>query len=146
MGTKAISQSKGRTGRVQVDGFELCITNWELTHTADEEDITSSCSAGFSEFDYGTEMVEGSVSADWDVSVNIFDDPPYIRAGTFADMILYIHSYPNSNGGPSGPFFSFNAGINNVRITNPQRGKVTYSFDFKSNGVITFPVGQESVS
>ena len=142
----AISQNKGRTGRVFYDGTELCVTNWEGTHSAEEEDTTNSCSAGFSEFGYGTEMVEGSVSADWLTSMNIYDDPPNIRAGEFAALLLYIHSYPNSNGGPSGPFFSFEAGINNVRISVPAKGKVSYSFDFKSNGIVTFPVGGESAS
>lgn len=144
--TVAISQHKGRTGRVFVDGIEICVTGWELTHSAEKEDTTNSCSAGFSEFGYGTEMVEGSVNADWYVNQNIYDDPPNIRAGIFADLLLYIHSYPNSNSGPSGPFFSFNAGLNNVRIGVPAKGKVTYSFDFTSDGVVTFPAGAESDS
>jgi len=144
MGSKAIAQSKGRTGRVFFDGMELCVTNWTATHTADEEDTTNSCSAGFSEFSFGTEMVTGSVTADWDVTVNIYDDPPNVRAGTFADLLLFVFSGPGVS--TSGPFYSFNAGINNVVITSPAKGKVTYGFDFKSNGKITFPVGGESAS
>lgn len=143
--TTAISQHKGRTGRVFVDSFELCVTGWEATHSAEEEDTTNSCSAGFSEFAYGTEMVEGSVSADWLVNVNIFDDPPNIRAGTFAILKLYIHSYSGSEN-ESGPFYQFSAGLNNVRLTVPAKGKVSYSFDFKSDGVVTFPVNAESAS
>lgn len=143
--TTAISQHKGRTGRVFFDGTELCVTNWEATHSAEEEDTTNSCSAGFSEFAYGTEMVEGSVSADWLVTVNIFDDPPNIRAGTFAILKLYIHSYPGV-GNESGPFYTFSAGINNVKLSVPAKGKVSYSFDFKSDGIVTFPVGGESDS
>lgn len=144
MGTKAVSQARGRTGRVFINGIELCVTNWELTITAQEEDTTSSCSAGYEEFEYGVTGAQFTLDADWDITKNIHSDPPNLVPGDVIDTLkLYVHS-DSGTGLEDGPYYSFAAGVGSIRITTPAKGKVTYSISGRSRGAITYPTSNQS--
>lgn len=144
MGRKVVSGHSGRTGRVYINGSELCVTSQKWKEVADEEEVTNSCSAGYAQFEYGNRHVEGSIEADWDIAANPFLDPPLLRAGFEYSMKLYIHSDPGTT--PSGPYLDIGiadpsgyAKFNDIDVTVPAKGKVSYSFSFKSSGPYTLP-------
>lgn len=132
MGKKAVSGAGGKTGRVRIGSTSLCVTDWNATEMVDEENTTSSCSNGYDEQEYGNKHVEGSVSADWDTTTNPFEDAPTIRAGTrLTDARLFVHD----DGTFSGIRCHFpELDVSECGITVPAKGKVTYTFSFKSYG------------
>lgn len=148
MGRKVLGGANGRHGRLFIAGQEFCVTSWNVSETADEEDTTNSCSAGFAEQEYGVAQLEGSLEADWDITASPMRTPPNVKAGSnHPDTYLFINAETGALnelliGGS--PFYSMTMRINNVAVTNPARGKVTYSFDFKSQGSYKLPT--ESMS
>lgn len=146
MGRKVVSGHSGFTGRVFINGSELCVEEQNWTEMAEEENVTNSCSAGFEQYEYGNRHVEGSVKGTWDVAANPFDDPPQLRAGGEYSVRLYIHSAPGV-GNQNGPnLFMGSCKFNDIKITVPAKGKVMYDFNFKSNGQYSLPTGSESSS
>lgn len=145
MGTKAIAQANGKTGRVFLDGNELCVTQWDITVVAEKFDVTNSCSAGYAEYAYGTEEATGTIQADLDTTVTPFDSVPNIRTGVELALKLYLLATPGV-GLEDGPYWSFNASIDQVNMVNPSRGKITYNFTYQSQGAITWPTGDISAS
>ncbi len=143
MGRKVLGGAQGRHGRLFIGEQEFCVTSWNVTETADEEDTTNSCSAGNAEQEYGITQLEGSIEADWDIAASPYRTPPNIAAGSkHSNSYLFIHAETGDlqtlNSGGS-PFYKLTMQINNIAITNPARGKVTYSFDFKSSGSYVLP-------
>lgn len=147
MGRKVIDQAHGKTGRVFVNGNEICVTSWNITVTMEEEETTNSCSAGNNEYEYGAEVASGTVEAQWDITVNPFDDPPYIHNGITVTLKLYVHSAAGV-GLADGPFWLIIAKINGIKNGVTAKQKVMYSFDYKSSGAgaITYPTAGESAS
>ena len=141
MGTKAIGGASGKHGRVFVGALELCVTEWNLTETAAEEDTTNSCSEGKREFEYGTRDCSGRIMMDLDLSQHPLDDPPALRAGTKTGTVtLYEHSLSDGDGGPDGSRWVFTSlGITSVEVTVPATGKVTYVVNWRSSGAYTSP-------
>ncbi len=143
MGRKVLGGAQGRHGRLFIGQQEFCVTSYNVTETADEEDTTNSCSAGNAEQEYGITQLEGSIEADWDISASPYRTPPAISGGSrHANSYLFIHAETGDletlTAGES-PFYKLTMDINNIAITNPARGKITYSFDFKSNGSFLRP-------
>ena len=144
MGRKVISGGHGKEGRVFVNGQEMCVEEWSGSEIAVEEEVTNSCGAGFEDFEYGTTHFEGSFTAIWDAQVNIYDDPPDLRAANVVALQLYINSDSNT---PDGPFWDFpTVGISSVEHTTPAKGAVKYTVNFKSKGSYTRPTGVVSSS
>ncbi len=143
MGRKVLGGAQGRHGRLFIGEQEFCVTSWNVTETADEEDTTNSCSAGQAEQEFGITQLEGSIEADWDIAASPYRTPPAIAAGSrHANSYLFIHAETGDlqaliAGGS--PFYKLTLDINNIAVTNPARGKVTYSFDFKSSGSYLLP-------
>lgn len=139
MGRATISGAQGKHGRAFFNGTELCITEWSLQEIAEEDDTTNSCSAGYDEYEYGNVHLEGSITADWDADYNSIASVPNLRAGTkITDVKLYINATSGS-GNEDGPYSHMpSCGINNVSITVPAKGKVSYTCNVKSDGEYTF--------
>lgn len=146
MGRKVLGGAQGRHGRLFIGEQEYCVTSWNVTETADEEDTTNSCSAGNAEQEYGITQLEGSVELDWDVAASPYRTPAGIGAGSkHALSYLFIHA-------PGGiaqdlasliaggtPYYKATFHINNIAVTNPARGKCTVGFDIKSSGSYSLP-------
>lgn len=147
MGRKVIDQAHGKTGRVFVDGQELCVISWSLSISREEEDVTNSCSAGNNEYEYGPEVATGTIEAIWDITFDPFSDPPALRNGNTSTIKLYVHSSPGV-GLADGPFWLLIVKINGIKNGVTARAKVMYSFDYKSSGAgaITYPTGGDSAS
>jgi len=146
MGRKVLSGAQGRHGRLFIGRNEYCVTSYNITEAADEEDTTNSCSAGNAEQEYGVSQLEGSIELDWDIAASPYRDPAAISAGSkHALSYLFIHAPGTATddldsliaGGS--PYYLLTLQINNIAVTNPARGKVTVSFDFKSFGSYTLP-------
>lgn len=142
MGRKAIGGYKGYTGRVFVDDTEVCVEQWQGTHSAEFEDTTNTCSAGGTDQEPGPEMFEGSLSATLDITQNPYDDPPNLDPGNAVTLKLFLHSSQDAGG--DGPFFQFEANISEIQWTVPAKGKVGFVCNFKSKGAITKPTGNVS--
>lgn len=147
MGRKVIDQAHGKTGRVFVNGQEICVTSWNITVSCDEEEVTNSCSAGSKEFEYGAEEASGTVEAQWDITTNPFSDAPTLRNGMTVTLKLYVHSAPGV-GLADGPFWLLTAKVNGIKNGVTAKQKVMWSFDYKSSGAgaITYPSGGDSAS
>ena len=136
MGKKVVSGAEGKTGRVRIGANTLCVTEWNAEEMADEENTTNSCSDGFDEQEFGNKHVEGSISADWDITTNPVESAPSIRAGTrLTDARLFIHD--------DGSFNSIRChfpllDVTKIGITVPAKGKVSYNFTFKNYGPYAF--------
>ncbi len=146
MGRIVVSGNAGKMGRSFIDGNEYANTEYEYTEIAEEEEVTNSSSAGKNEYEYGNTHIEGSFSADWDAQQNPHVGPPSLTAGGRYTYKGYISSPPGL-GNEAGPHLEMDLMvINNLRVTIPAKGKVNYSFDFKSSGDYTLPVGETASS
>ena len=143
MGRKVLGGATGKHGRVFIAEQEFCVTSWNVSEVADEEDTTNSCSGGNAEQEYGVTQLEGSIEADWDITASPMRTPPTLKAGSkHSDCYLFIHAGTGdltSILAAGTPSYQLGMQINNVSVTNPARGKVTYSFDFKSFGTYSLP-------
>ncbi len=139
MGTKAVGGANGKHGRVFVGSLELCVTEWNLTESAQEEDTTNSCSAGKREFEYGIREANGRLTMDLDLSQHPLDSPPGLVPGTKTGTVtLYEHSA--AGGSPGGPRWIFTSiGITSIEVTVPAANKVTYVINWRSSGAYTNP-------
>lgn len=146
MGRLVVSGAKGFHGRVIFNNQELCVEEWNVNVTAEEEDITNSCSKGFMEREYGVVSAEGTINAVWDAQLNIFSaNPPKIQAGLILSATLYIHSSDDLL--PDGPYFNFpKIGVRGVELTVPAKGKVIYVISFANVGTFDYPSGDVSSS
>ncbi len=139
MGTKAVGGANGKHGRVFIGSLELCVTEWNLTESAQEEDTTNSCSAGKREFEYGIREANGRLTMDLDLSQHPLDSPPGLVPGTKTGTVtLYEHSV--AGGSPAGPRWVFTSiGITSIEVTVPAAAKVTYVINWRSSGAYTNP-------
>ena len=152
-----VNGKDGKSGRLFVknvtdsgDYIELIITQWEATEMATEYETTGSKSAGNNEYEYGSCHIEGSVTAEWDSSINPIQDGPTIRAsggpageGDNFALRAFLNSSPGAAGTEDGYQVDIDgssgfARFNNVKLTVPAEGKISYSFDFKSSGGYAF--------
>lgn len=142
MGRKAVSGYQGRSGKVFYDGVEICVTEWNLDYSAEEEETTNSCSGGFYESEFGIRKAEGSFTADWDVDLSPFagSPAPAIDLGEIVVLKLYVHAANSSDE----PFWSFNARVRSVSMSVPSKGKVSYTCSFVSVGAINTPQSDAS--
>ncbi len=139
MGRKVVSGHAGKAGRTFINGNEFCQTQYQYTEMAEEEEVTNSCSAGKNQYEYGNSHIEGSMTLDWDIGANPYNDPPELRAGGTYQLKAYIHASPGP-GAEDGPYLQIDEmKINNVQVTVPAKGKVSVSFDFKSSGGYKLP-------
>lgn len=152
MARKVVSGNAGKMPRSFIDTVEFANTEWSYNEIAEEEEVTNSTSAGKNEYDYGNTHIEGSISADWDVQDNPHDTPPALTAGSRHAFMGYIHSSAretnaNSVSGEDGPFLRIDImAVNNVNVTCPSKGKVNYTFDYKSVGSYYLPTGEAATS
>lgn len=139
MGTKAVGGANGKHGRVFIGSLELCVTEWSLTESAQEEDTTNSCSGGKREFEYGIREANGRLTMDLDLSQHPLDSPPGLVPGTKTGTVtLYEHSV--SGASPAGPRWIFTSiGITSIEVTAPAAAKVTYVINWRSSGAYTNP-------
>ena len=147
MGRKVVAGDFGKIHRMFLAGNEFCVEDSDIQETANEEDVTNSCGAGFAEQEFGIGRLEGTLNATWDVSANAFNDPPALRVGAkFAGSRLYV----NSTGGvglEDGPYFLLTLQIaSGLRVAFPVRGKVALTIPFVSFNSYTLPQSEISAS
>ena len=139
MGRKVVSGHGQKMGRCFIDAIEVANTSWNVSEIAEEEETTNSTSQGYNEYEYGNKHLEGSIEMDWDISLNPFVGPPVLASGGEYAFNGYIHAAAG-DGNEDGPQFQIDKmRINNLRVTIPAKGKVTFSFDFKSKGPYNIP-------
>lgn len=136
-GRIVVSGAKGKQGRVFIGDAqetELCVTSWEVTETAEEEDVTNSCSGGESEFELGSIVTEYTLDALWDIDQSPMADPPNLRSGQSIHLRLFVHSSPAGDPTePDGPFYDFDARVTTTRLGVPAKGLVTYNITGKAS-------------
>ena len=71
MGRKIIAGYSGQMSRVFIGGNEFCAEDWEIEEIAEEFDVTSTCSAGVEDIDFGVKHLEGSINYTWDVTTSL---------------------------------------------------------------------------
>lgn len=144
MGRKAISGASGKHGRLFIGEQEFCAEDWEIQEVGEEEDTTSTCSAGNAEQEIGVTQLQGTINYSWDVTRNPYVGPPNLYVGSkHAETKLYIHATPGE-GLEDGPFWALTLQVMQHSFSIPVKGKVAGTIEFKSHGTYTRPTGNDS--
>ena len=159
---KIVSGDHGRMGHttikpLSIDSVESAIdaavefvqTTYNYTEVANEEEVTGTGDGGYDAYEYGCKHIEGHMECVWDADVQYFagadtaaeaydDDFPYLDPHGHYEFRGYVNSLAELDG----PYlYIANMRINNLAVTIPAKGKIVFSFDFKSSGAYTLPVG-----
>lgn len=147
MGRKIVSGFEGQMGRLFLAGNEFCAEDWDIQETANEEDTSNTCGAGYAEQEFGVRRLEGTINATWDASVNPFTDPPDLFVGAkYPSTLLYVHANPGV-GNEDGPYFNFTLQVGSgLQVSVPVKGKLALTVPFMSFGSYTLPTGEVSAS
>lgn len=147
MGRKIVQGFEGKMHRVFLEGNEFCVEDGDIQETANEEDTSNSCGAGYAEQEFGIKRLEGSLKATWDASVNPFTAPPDLFVGAkYEDSRIYVHSSAGV-GLEDGPYFVLTLQVaSGLKVTFPTRGKLSVEFSFYSFGSYTLPTSEVSAS
>lgn len=118
----------GRSGSVLVGAHTLCVTSWEVTNTAERQDVTDSCDGNARKFITLPVMTEGSAKGYWNNGTI-----PYTAcaAGTSATIVCSL--------GNSGRSFTIPAIITSDKVTNTVLGMVEFEISFAQTAAITYP-------
>lgn len=130
----ATEKSSGNDGKVLVGATDLRINRWTLRHNKKFEEVTNS---GTDQVDgvitreqlLTQHWVSGHVEADLDLDVMPQEDPPDLMGVDAVALKLYLsatsyHNIPE-------------AMVSNVEMTLAVAGKISYAFDYESDGTFT---------
>ena len=141
---------RGMGGKVVAGAVTYAVLDWNFTKTNTLVDITNSGSKGYSEYFPTKTDGAGSFNAIWSL-----DEIPDLAQAENSSVPGDVLFGPDKEGtlepgakvvlklyiGDSGKFYSMNARIESLAVTNNAVGDVVkFACNFKSTGVITDPV------
>lgn len=129
----APTEITGDKGFVKFGGQTINVTSWSIEPRVEEHDTSASDTAGSETVAPGMDSATGSVEANWRTNEVPHATPPNIRPGVIAEMELHLSN--------TGQKYSFTAMITNMPITSRVKNLVTYTFNFRKTGPITYPTG-----
>jgi len=137
---------RGTGGKVTAGSTDYAVLDWNLTKTSRLVEVTNSGSNGYAEYFPSVTEGSGTFNAIWDSS-NIPDNGTTLNSSNAQDsgadtagtievgkkvtLKLYV--------GDSGKFYSMDARIESVSVTNTVADVVKFACTFKSTGQITDP-------
>lgn len=128
----------GELGDVKFGATALKVKEWSASISRDELDVTNKGSAGWQEMQLGIRRVEGSFTADWDITGGT---PPYatVEPQEDVDFTLEIGD-PAATDGQS--TLTFTGVVSSLEITSAVDGTVEYTGNFKNSGPVTHAVNE----
>ena len=126
-----MAEVTGDGGDVTIGTTPMKVLEWSADIEATEIDITNVASGGWDDVMLGNKRMSGSGKAIWDATLNA-GAPPYPLVVPQAVSALKLKI--SANAGELGCA----AVISKLNITNATNKAVEYSFDFKSNGAVTY--------
>lgn len=126
----------GTDGRMQINGVNLNVEEWDGEETVHDEDTTSFEDGGYETGVTSTRVFDFSGKGYWDAAVNPHSNPPNLIAGqTLTNCRMYVSKASNLFANvPS-------ARCLRIKITNKVKGRVDFEFSAKSQGSFTLPGG-----
>ena len=117
------------SGTVTIGGTDLEISSCSATYTQEEIEYTPCGSSGWQvQVPGGKRVVEGSCEAAWDSSIQGSGTYPLPFDDDLVSMVLNVGT--NS--------LTFSAAVYNMAIEKSNEGLVSYNFDYKSSGTVTY--------
>ncbi len=130
-----VGRITGNSGSLDIDGYELHVTQWSMDHDIETEEGADTSSGGAAD----PEEVWEKASVSFDAVLNTTSMPtaavPGIKAGKVI-AALKLHVGPPGDG----RFWSFQALVTKFSPTSALKGLVKYSCTAESKGAITHPV------
>jgi hypothetical protein len=123
-----MAYQSGSGGYVEVGGTRLDVTGWEAEEASDWADTTNSASGGYRESILVRKAIRGTVNADFDPAKGPKGSPT-IGAGQSAAVCLRT---------ASGGRYEFTANVERLRWVVPAGDKISFAFDFESNGAYSY--------
>lgn len=118
----------GDEGYVDVGGTRLDVTEWSAEEVAEWAETTNTGSSGYKESIVCKKYMTGTVTADFSATLGPKSAPDF-DAGDQVAMELHTNNSGN---------YTLTANITRLRWTNPAGNKVSYTFDFESNGSYSY--------
>lgn len=118
----------GDEGYVQVGITRLDVTSWEADETAEWKETTNTGSAGYKESIMCKKYMTGTVNADFDPVLGP-KAAPDIDGGD--QVALELHTGGTGN-------YTLTANVLRLHWVVPAGEKVSYSFDFESDGAYLY--------
>jgi hypothetical protein len=79
----------GYAGSAKVGSQLLSVKSWKASHKVKKNDVTSTGSGGFEEYQRGTQVIDVTLEADWDSVLYPYASPPALIPGTYVALKLY---------------------------------------------------------
>ena len=118
----------GNAGYVEVGGVRLDVTAWNATEQAKLTETTNTASLGFKESLVCLKWMTGTINADFDAALGP-KGAPSIDAGDTIALILHTDA--------SGTY-TMSAIVQDLAWTQPAGDKVSFTFNFESNGAYLY--------
>lgn len=119
----------GFGGTVTFDGATLPVTEWTLDVNAEAIDTTNTGDSGWESNILGAKSWSGSAKAFWDAATVPTGSSGFV-AGDRGTISLPA--------GSSGKSYTGTAQATQVSVGNPVKGAVTFNFNFKGSGSLTY--------
>jgi predicted secreted protein len=119
----------GFGGSISMQTTTLDVDTWSLNVTGEALDTTNTGDVGWETNILGAKAFEGSVKTYWD-SAAVPTGAADFTAGKRATLNLPVSA--------TGKTYTGTAQITSVAIENPTKGVVTFQFNFKGSGVLTY--------
>ncbi len=119
----------GFGGSITFAAANLDVESWSLNVTGEALDTTNTGDAGWESNILGAKAFDGSCKAFWDSAATPTGAADFI-AGARATITLPV--------GGTGKNYTGTVQITKVGIENPVKGVVTFDFDFKGSGILTY--------
>jgi len=118
----------GNAGYVEVGLVRLDVTSWTATENAKWDETTNTASGGFKQAINCLKWLSGTVSADFDAALGP-KAAPDMDAGDQVAMVLHTNAVGT---------YTFTANIMSLPWSQPADGKISWSFDFESDGAFVY--------
>ena len=118
----------GSGGYVEVGGVRLDVTSWEAEEAAEWAETTNTGDAGYKTSITCKKSMSGTINADFDATLG----PKFAPDIAASDQVALV--LPTDASGA----YTLTANVQRLRFTNPADNKVSYTFDWESNGAYTY--------
>lgn len=123
----------GHGGDVTLGSTALAVTEWNATYSAEKIETTNQASGGNRAYILGPKGLEGSLTAQWDTTIN-GGAPPHSLVEPQEGVSFTLGLGSSNEGGT----YTFTGVIESMQITSAFEGAIEYSCDFTASGAVTF--------
>lgn len=124
----------GKVGKGRIGSIVIHLSKWTVDDEADDLDATTAEDDGYGVADTGVEQVSGNVEGWYTIGQTALG---HMVPGRGTNLRLYTYLL----GADVGPYWDIpNFAISNLQHGSEVRGRINFSFRFKSRGAFTRPL------